>query len=302
VNLRDLMQEVHRFDNRRSSKDEITALDPHFIFHESRTGSTLLANVLAYSRESLPNRVYSEAGPPLTALKICGDNYVHCSKETAIQIFKDVIYLMGRIPTGSKSDSPHHLFFKMQSIATISIDVVQAAFPDAPWVFVYRDPVEVLVSHLNIVHVERAKCLQSKRRPQHHIQDFLDRSRLTLKQLSNEEFCAIYLSTICDSALQALNAPENKGYAVNYHDALDVLMNDILPTHFNIPLTSNEISRMTDVGKLYSKAREGDFQWTGSSEDSERKQEVASDAIHRASDEFLTFCYAQLENMKHRKT
>jgi hypothetical protein len=37
-----------------------------------------------------------------------------------------------------------HLFLKLQSALTLELPTWRAAFPAAPWAFVYRDGVEVL--------------------------------------------------------------------------------------------------------------------------------------------------------------
>jgi hypothetical protein len=44
---------------------------------------------------------------------------------------------MGRSPDGSRS----RLFFKFQS--SENIDAITNAFPEVPWVFLFREPVEV---------------------------------------------------------------------------------------------------------------------------------------------------------------
>ena len=303
MNLKNLMEEVYHFDQQisisssaRTRSKKKVALQPNFIFHESKCGSTALANMLSYSNPD-ETIVYSEAGPPLSALKICGDGYTHCSMETAATIFRDVVYLLSRERVDvdeSASASVSRLFFKMQSTAILNIDIVQQAFPEAPWIFVYRDPEEVLVSHLGIRHVERAKCLQYRRHPSKRIVDFLDQERLRLKDLSNEEFCAIYLSSICSSALEAIKT-HSLGRALNY----DNLVNDfisILANHFGINLSSREIKRMELASKRYSKSRDEDLVWV---EDSTDKHNRATDAIMQASNNYLAFSYIQLKDMQH---
>lgn len=81
-----------------------------FIFHESRVGSTLLANIL--SKDPF-NLVYSESSPPVSAV-FCGS----CTEKTAISRLIHIITLMGR--------SPYHqrLFFKFQSIMTTKMHIV----------------------------------------------------------------------------------------------------------------------------------------------------------------------------------
>ena len=288
VNLKTLMEEVYRFDEQPSTKTKIRSLKPNFIFHESRCGSTLLANVLQYY-DPKGVRVHSEAGPALTALRICGDNYEHCSENVARKIVRDVFYLMGRVPSLSGES---RLFFKMQSSATANLNLVHKSFPDAPWVFVYRDPEEVLVSHLQIPHKERAKCLQSRRHPPHGVVEILEQSRLTAKDLSEEEYCAIYLSSICKNALEAVKLSKSKGKLLNYENILDKFIYDILPNHFGMTVGSKEMKRIELAGSKYSKSRDEDSIWT---EDSTFKHDSATDAIRQASDKYLAFSYVELE-------
>lgn len=80
-----------------------------FIFHESRVGSTLVANMLASDPYSM---VFSESAPPAKALRKSG------SREERITFFRDIVSLMG-------ATSMHkHLFFKFQSILSTHMDII----------------------------------------------------------------------------------------------------------------------------------------------------------------------------------
>lgn len=81
-----------------------------FVFHESRVGSTLVANFLASDPWSL---VFSESTPIANAILHCET----CSNERKVQLFRDVVMLMGR--------SPFHrrLFFKFQSITCTKMEI-----------------------------------------------------------------------------------------------------------------------------------------------------------------------------------
>ncbi len=81
-----------------------------FVFHESRVGSTLVANFLASDPWSL---VFSESTPIANAILHCST----CSKLQQIQLFRNVLTLMGRSPIHKR------LFVKFQSITTTKIDV-----------------------------------------------------------------------------------------------------------------------------------------------------------------------------------
>jgi len=74
-----------------------------FVFHESRVGSTLTANLLASDPY---NMVFSESDPPATILLHCDK----CSRKKQIQLFRDVVYVMGASPIHKR------YFFKFQSI------------------------------------------------------------------------------------------------------------------------------------------------------------------------------------------
>jgi hypothetical protein len=115
------------------------------IFHESRCGSTLLANLLA-AMNPIQHRVYSEARAPMQALSnICGEDYSVCSPETAAAMLKDVIYLMSR----TNDMKEERVFFKFPSAAARNLPVFINAFPNVPYLLLYRDPVQVMVSHFH---------------------------------------------------------------------------------------------------------------------------------------------------------
>lgn len=291
VNLKSVIEQVRIYDQQQASSARTTVkqLDPKFIFHESRCGSTLLANLLVYSSPE-EVRLYSEAAPPLTALNICGQNFEFCSEKTAASIFHDVVYLMGRVRSEKES---HHLFFKMQSSATFSLDIVRKAFPVAPWVFLYRDPEEVMVSHLNVPKKSRAKCLQSRRNPPSRVIRYLESMKLDLGDLSHEEYCAIYLSMICKSAIEAIKTGGH-GKLLSYnHNLLGQLIDNVIPAHFGLPLTSKKEKLLHYTSQIYSKSRGNEnLEWV---EDSAAKHDIATDATRQASSFYLASSYLELE-------
>ncbi len=81
-----------------------------FIFHESRVGSTLVANSLASDPWAM---TFSESTPMATVLSHCNG----CSRKEHVQFFRDIAKLMGKSPFHK------HLFFKFQSITTLHMDI-----------------------------------------------------------------------------------------------------------------------------------------------------------------------------------
>ncbi|CAN0121879.1 unnamed protein product, partial [Pylaiella littoralis] len=109
-----------------------------FIYHETRCGSTLVANMLA----ALPtSRVFSESKPPTQVIRECTAE--DCDKETLLRVFRGTVELMGR---SRKNEQHEHLYFKFQN--SKFLPEISEAYPEVPWIFVFRDPVEVMVSNL----------------------------------------------------------------------------------------------------------------------------------------------------------
>lgn len=145
-----------------------------FVFHESRVGSTLIANFLASDPWAL---VFSESTPVANAILHCAT----CTKERQIELFRNVLTLMGR--------SPYHkrLFIKSQSITTTRISTALEAFPDTPWAFVFRQPVQTMMSHLDPAKGSMsAPCLRSKRSPPPEVSDALRKAGGVSSRTPNE--------------------------------------------------------------------------------------------------------------------
>ena len=102
-----LLKEIEKERQAGSPKGRVVS-PTGFVFHESRVGSTLVANLLASDPWTL---VFSESAPMANAILHCDS----CTTEMQLQLFRDIATLMGR--------SPYHkrLFFKFQSATTMKI-------------------------------------------------------------------------------------------------------------------------------------------------------------------------------------
>jgi hypothetical protein len=113
-----------------------------FIFHMSRCGSTLLAKALART----PNHIVIDEGTPLN------DGVWHyltngwrepvANQQDAFTIYKNLLLALGR----QRAPDQQRYFVKFRSWNALFIDFITQVFPDVPCLFLYRDPVEVLVS------------------------------------------------------------------------------------------------------------------------------------------------------------
>jgi hypothetical protein len=108
-----------------------------FIFHVSRCGSTLVAQMLA----ALPqHRVFSE--PPLI------DDILQTHRRNPSVSDEDrIAWLRGAVHAlGAREPGIDRLFIKLDCWHLFSLPLIARAFPDVPRLFIFRDPVEVLVS------------------------------------------------------------------------------------------------------------------------------------------------------------
>lgn len=208
--LYDVVQKVRDYDAKQqqqhSGKIKLLNLSG-VVFHESRCGSTLVANALA-AMNPAQHRVYSEAAPTITILRLAeNDGTGTLSAGQAATILKDVIYLMSR----SNDLQEERVFFKFQSIGARSMSVFQEAYPTVPWIFVYRDPVQVMMSYLSEGDPHNANCV----RPQHHPPDAVERlvekySPLQAaaggaRDLSYQDYCAAHLASLSEAAVEYMN-------------------------------------------------------------------------------------------------
>ncbi|KAL7495354.1 hypothetical protein ACHAWT_004509 [Skeletonema menzelii] len=261
------------------------------VFHESRCGSTLAANAMM-AMNPVKHRVYSESAPPIAAIKACGELYEDCSVEASANLLRDVIYMMGR----SNDPNEENLFFKFQSITTRNMDTFRKAFPETPWIYLYREPVEVMMSQLDVPQMRMANCVRSHTRSE-MISRFVARSGYQPSDLDDEEWCAIHLATLCESAIKNLNDADGLGMAVNYHkDLVHDFLDTVFPKHFNVPLDQEAIDRVMKVSGTYSKNRgkQGEFK-----ADSEEKEKKASNGIRKASSLFLDPSFHTLQDSRY---
>ena len=272
------------------------------VFHESRCGSTLVANTLI-GMDPIHHRTYSESTPPAVAIKgVCGETYSLCTVDQAAKVLHDVMYMMSR----SNDPVEERVFFKFQSVTTRNLPVFLKAWPQVPWIFVYRDPVQVMMSHVRD-GVDHANCARQRHRPPSIVKQIVNKygsshtPRLDVTSMPAEFYCAAHLASITESAVSALEDETHhnakRGIPVVYDSLPNILYEKILPDHWGVPITSTEIENIQRVSEKYAKgrgSRAGTFQ-----SDSERKEHEASDAVKQAAELFLNPSFDMLSNYQY---
>ncbi|KAA0151220.1 hypothetical protein FNF29_04695 [Cafeteria roenbergensis] len=274
-----------------------------FVFHEARVGSTLVSNML----QSLPNSTsYSESSPPMDFIS----RGLNLPREDRIQAFRVVVRAMGRVPY------LNYLFFKFQSGAVAHMDFVVDAFPDTPWVFLKREPVEVMASLLgtfsNAVRTgaEVGKttqgagtpCTRTIRAPPEDMAAALGASSQDeLRNGGTEAFCAAHLGYLEYRATESLKAAAKRamagkgagvGAAVDYKE-LPSAVPRIIREMFRVPVDKAAEATMMEVATVYSKGTNKRAKKTSAHEDgtfksdSEAKVRTAPPQLAEAAEKYI---------------
>lgn len=204
LDLYDIVQKTRAHDLKHQSDPTAPKSIPPtaFLYHEGRCGSTLVSNsVTALAPEK--TRTYSEPLPVLQALLDCDKTRVNCNVDKAANLFRDVVYMMGR----TSQTKEERMFFKLLPGSILGVEAVKQAFPDVPWAFIYRDPVHVMVSNLRDKKSDNAPgpyCVGFKKQKHQseYLQDLVLSAGKTVEELTHEEYCAAYLVRISTGSSQ----------------------------------------------------------------------------------------------------
>jgi hypothetical protein len=316
VDLWDISRKAADFDNRNQT---FAATVPRpgqgpvkptaVVFHETRCGSTLIANVLAAFNPER-SRVYSESPPPVAALSACDKAGRTCDDGAQEALIQDVFYMMGR---ALEHNMRKFVFYKIQSVGVKYIEAFTRAMPDTPWVFAYRDSIEVMMSHFKNYQQGNplskhftAVCLRNygagiKQPPL--LTEIVKSVGRTVASLSPEEYCAAHLATLSESAIReyertydARKTTHQHRWFVNYKELPFKIWETILPELVG-PMRENQIDHMHHISKSYSKGRgpKADMHFH---EDATVKQSRAPASVKEAVKLFLDPSYAKMEAIR----
>lgn len=247
-----------------------------FIFHMSRCGSTLVSQMLA----ALPEIVMlSEAGPIDSVLRAPFRD-PSLSEATRAEWLRWVVSAIGQRRIGDET----HLFVKFDSWSALELPLIHRAYPDVPWIFLYRYPVEVLVSQL-------------AHRGAHMVPGAIEPGLFGMNmaealEMQPEEYCARVLALTCEAALR--HHQSCPGMMVNYEQLPDAVWTGIAD-FFGIELRECDIEAFRQVTKLDAKNPSLMFE-----SDSKAKQSSASEAARLAAERWLASLYERLEAARFR--
>jgi hypothetical protein len=220
------------------------------VFHMSRCGSTVAARMLA----ALPGR----------------------RAVSELRVFDEALQLDQLLPALAPRDHAAILrallaafagaFVKLEAWHAMLLPLFRAAAPTVPWVFLYRDPVEVLVSHT------RSSAMHVDILPAHY-------GALSTAQA---------LAAICDAAAAR---SRDGGLLADYRELPGAVADRMLP-HFGIVCGESERALVARAAHTDAKAPRA------FTPDSAAKQREAGDALREAAERELVPAYRRLQTLR----
>lgn len=249
-----------------------------FIFHSSRCGSTLLANACRALDDSI---VLSEANviDKLVARFItdAGDDPVKSSLYSVL-----LRAVVNALAYSDRVNEPR-VFVKFSCCSVSQLDRIVRIWPDVPWIFLYRDPVETIVSNMTTVP---AWLLDEDRRVLAHVTGTTPGA---VADMSLEELCARSIGSFYSTAHAAAHSLANgNSMLLNYNQISITNIFDF----FNVSPSAEELERISSGSRSYSKEVSGGREFVP---DAEAKQNSASNTIRQFAQQFAIGPYQLLE-------
>jgi hypothetical protein len=242
-----------------------------FIFHVSRCGSTLVAQALATLAQTI---VVAEAGP-IDGVLQAHHHAPAISDAQRIAWLRWMVGAFGRPRSGQE----RHLVIKFDSWHTHDLPLIRRAFPEVPWIFVYRDPIEVLVSHGRMPGLQMVPGLVDPRA--------LGLDPATIFELPQLEYRARVLAGIYQAATE--HTPTLGGRLVPYHTLPGAIWDSLL-SYFKIEHSADDVERLRQTAQRNAKRPTQPF-----ADDTTDKQQAASAELRALADRWVRPHYERLE-------
>jgi len=182
-----------------------------------------------------------------------------------------------------RHSTEEELYVKFDCWSIPELPVVRRAFPTVPWIFLYRDPVEVLVSQLQI----RALWSLPGGLPTEVLGVQANDSPL-------DEYCARMLGRICEIALEQFRRTPG-GLLVNYAEMPAFCTSGML-RHFQMEVGAEEVERMRQASAANSKNPTLPFE-----PDGDVKRHAATERMRELADRWIAPFYEELEIARRRQ-
>ncbi len=250
-----------------------------FIFHSSRCGSTLVANACRAITGSI---VLSEANAIDKLVARFITDATDKAKESLYSVFlRAVVHALGQRRTGNEQ----HLFVKFSCCSFAQIERIRRIWPNVPWLFLYRDPIETIVS--NVTDVPPWLTDNDRR----VLASITGTASEEVAAMRLEELCARTIGSFYSSAHRVAN---DTGLLLNYNQLSLPVIFSVLE-FLNVSPSIEARETIARTRQIYSKEASGTRAFVA---DADAKQQLASDLIHEMAERWASEPYRLLEHKR----
>jgi hypothetical protein len=240
-----------------------------FIFHTSHCGSTLVAQMLA----ALPCNVVLSEPRPLDHILRAAARQPSFASDRLARWLSVIAAAFGRRRFAEERD----LFVKFEGWHILLLPLIRRAFPDVPWIFVYRDPLDVLARLAEEFPAEIEPSL-------------LGLSWQNARELSSAGYCALVLERIYAAA--AAQCRQSGGLLIEYRELPDAVCGRMLD-FFSLRYDPEQLMRMRETARFNAKAPTRLF-----ADDTAQKRATASAEVAELAATRLAPLYRELEALR----
>lgn len=244
-----------------------------FVFHSSRCGSTLISRMLM----AVERHVVLSEPPPVDSILSAHFRHPEVSCEQRVEWLRGMVSALGQKRAGPED----RLFVKFDAWHIADFAIVRQAFPRTPWIFLYRDPLEVLVSQF----ANRAPwTLPGRLHPA-----IAGMTEPEVEQMPINQYSARVLGRILQFGLFHHG---DGGLLVNYRQLPEFVCSS-LGKHFGILWTDEELDQMRAAASQDAKNP-----WVAFNGDTRRKRESATDEGRELVRRWMEQPYEALERAR----
>jgi len=253
------------------------------VFHASRCGSTLVTQML----KCLPSLLVMAEPAPLHGAVTANWACPTIDDRSHLELIRATVGALAP----RRERRQRRLVVKLDAWSVLHLPLVLRAFPGVPWVYLYRDPVEVLASHWG-------------HRGWHMVPGTLPPAAVGLGDGDPgcpEEYVARVLGAQLAAAGEGKGpahpgahptAGSAEGLLVNYRELPDAVHSRIA-RHFSLEITAADRQAMDDAARHDAKNPSVAFE-----DDSRRKQDGAGRALRQAARCWAQPAYERLERCR----
>jgi len=214
--------------------------------------------------------------------KLIARFFTDVNKEWLYSVFlRGVVHALGQRRSGNEQ----HLFIKFACTSFAQIERITRIWPHVPWLFLYRDPIETIMSNI--------------KSPPSWLLDDDWRVLASISGVSPNEVAAMSLEERCARSIgafysRAVALANDKSMLLNYNQLSVPVISSVLE-FFNVSPSTQELEAIARASGVYSKevSRTRPFE-----DDAGAKQKLASDLVREVAARWSNEPYQRLEEKR----